>query len=131
MDIRRFDLDAQGLARVVGELEARILETIWACRRTTVKDVTDALGPDAHVKTIMTVMNRMVEKNLLRRERHGRAFRYEPVADRETFMTSVTSRVLSGLLADFPQPTLAHFVESADADQLAALEQLIRSRRGE
>lgn len=29
------------------------------------------------------------------------------------------------------QPTLAHFVESADAEQLAALEALIRSRRGD
>ena len=131
MDIRRFDLDAQGLARVLGELEAKILEVIWASERVTVKDVTDALGPNAHVKTIMTVMNRMVDKARLRRERRGRAFYYEPVTDRETFMSGVTSRVLAGLLADFPQPTLAHFVESADTEQLAALEALIRSRRGE
>lgn len=131
MDIRRFDLDAKGLARVLGELEARILEVVWSLERATVKDVTDALGPNAHVKTIMTVMNRMVEKELLRRERHGRAFWYEPITDRETFMAGVTSRVLAGLLADFPQPTLAHFVESADPEQLAALEALIRSRRGE
>jgi predicted transcriptional regulator len=97
----------------------------------TVKDVTDALGPDAHVKTIMTVMNRMVGKALLQRERRGRAFYYAPVIDRETFLAGVASRVLAGLLADFPQPTLAHFVESADAEQLAALEALIRSRRGD
>lgn len=131
MDVRRFDLDAQGLARVLGELEAKVLEVVWAGERVTVKDVTDALGPAAHVKTIMTVMNRMVEKALLRRERHGRAFYYEPVTDRDTFMAGVTSRVLAGLLADFPQPTLAHFVESAGAEQLAALEALIRSRRGD
>ena len=131
MDVRRFDLDAQGLARVLGELEAKVLEVVWAGGRVTVKDVTDALGPAAHIKTIMTVMNRMVEKALLRRERHGRAFYYEPVTDRDTFMAGVASRVLAGLLADFPQPTLAHFVESADTEQLAALEALIRSRRGD
>jgi len=130
MDIRRFDLDAHGLARVLGELEAKILEIVWSRERATVKDVTDALGPTAHLKTTMTVMNRMVEKALLRRERRGRAFSYEPISDRETFMAGVTSQVLAGLLADFPQPTLAHFVESTDPEQLAALEALLRSRRG-
>ncbi len=44
MEIRRFDLDSHGLARVVGELQARILEVVWALERPTVKDVTDALG---------------------------------------------------------------------------------------
>lgn len=130
MEIRRFDLDAQGLARVVGELEARILEVVWSRPRVTVKDVTEALGPHAHVKTIMTVMNRMVDKHLLLRERRGRAFVYEPSIDRETFMVRVSSRVLDGLLADFRRPTLAHFVEAADAEQLAELEELIRRRRG-
>lgn len=130
MEIRRFDLEAQGLARVLGELEAKILEVVWAQRQTTVKEVTDALGPDANLKTIMTVMNRMVEKRLLRRERRGRAFYYDAVADREAFMNGIASQVLAGLLADFPQPTLAHFIESADPEQLAALEALIRRRRG-
>lgn len=130
MEIRRFDLEAQGLARVLGELEAKILEVVWAQQQTTVKEVTDALGPDANLKTIMTVMNRMVEKHLLRRERRSRAYYYEAVADRETFMNGIASQVLAGLLADFPQPTLAHFVESADPEQLAALEALIRRRRG-
>ena len=129
MDIRRFDLDAQGVARVLGELEARILEAVWSCEQATVKDVTDALGPDAHLKTVMTVMNRMVDKGLLRRERRGRAYYYQPVSDRETFTTQIANRVLTGLMADFRQPTLAHFVESANPDQLAELEALIRTRR--
>lgn len=131
MDIRRFDLAARGLARVVGELEARILEIVWSLERATVKDVTDALGPDAHIKTVMTVMNRMVEKRLLRRDRHGRAYAYEPVASREAFMAQVADRVLDGLMSDFRAPTLARFIETADPAHLAELEALIRSRRGE
>lgn len=130
MEIRRFDLEAQGLARVLGELEAKILEVVWAHQQATVKEVTDALGSAANLKTTMTVMNRMVEKRLLRRERRGRAYFYEAVTEREAFMNGIASRVLAGLLADFPQPTLAHFVESADPEQLAALEALIRRRRG-
>ena len=131
MDIRRFDLGARGLARVLGDLEARILEIVWVRERATVKDVTDALGPDAHIKTVMTVMNRMVDKRLLRRERHGRAYDYEPIASRDAFMAQVADRVLDGLMSDFRQPTLARFIETADQTHLAELEALIRSRRSE
>ncbi|MDQ3547444.1 MAG: BlaI/MecI/CopY family transcriptional regulator [Chloroflexota bacterium] len=131
MDIRRFDLDAQGLARVLGELEAKILEVVWSRGRVTVKDVTDALGPQTNVKTVMTVMNRMVEKECLRRQRSGRAFYYESATDREIFMAQVARRVMAGLMTDFRTPTLAHLIDDADPEQLAELEALIRSRRGD
>jgi predicted transcriptional regulator len=129
VEIRRFDLDAQGLARVLGELEAKILEAVWSLQQPTVRDVTDWLGPGAHVKTTMTVMNRMVEKGLLHRERHGRAFCYEPVAERESFMAQIAARVLASLMTDFPRPTVAYFLDTANAEQLAELEDLLRSRR--
>lgn len=131
MEIRRFDLDAQGLARVVGEFEARVLEAIWAQGTSTVKEVTEVLGPNAHHKTVMTIMNRMVEKRLLDREPlgQGRAFAYRAVTDRETFMSQVASQVMAGLLADFGRPTLAHFVDGINPEQLAELESLIERKR--
>jgi predicted transcriptional regulator len=129
MSIRRFDLEARGLARVVGELEARILEAVWELGRVTVKDVTAQLGPDMHLKTVMTVTNRMVDKALLVRERQGRAYYYEAASDRESFMAQVVSRVLDGLAADFGRPTLAHFVDAADPEQIAELEEALRKRR--
>jgi predicted transcriptional regulator len=129
VNIRQFDLDAQGLGRVVGDLQARILEAIWIDQPRTVRDIAALLEGEHHPKSVMTVMNRMVEKGLLRRERQGRAYLYRATMDREAFMAGVARQVLDGLLADFRRPTLAHFVEAADADQLAELEALIRRRR--
>ena len=129
LPVRRFDLDAQGLARVLGDLEARILEAVWAHQPVTVKDLTAALGPDAHFKTPMTVMNRLVEKGLLQRDRHGRAFLYTAAVARETFLRRITEQVVTGLLTDFRQPALASFVDAADPEQLDELEALIRKRR--
>lgn len=129
MKISRFALGSQGLARVLGELEARILEVVWTLGQATVKDVAAELGPEAHVKTVMTVMNRMVEKGVLHREARGRSFVYSAVLDRERFAQQVASRVLSGLLADFGKPTLAHFVQEIPPEQLAELERLIAERR--
>lgn len=129
MKINRFALDSRGLARVLGELEARILEAVWELGEATVKDVAATLGPGTHVKTVMTVMNRMVEKGVLQRRRRGRGYAYVAAADRERFVQQVARRVLSGLLADFGSPTLAHFVEEIPPDQLAELERLISERR--
>lgn len=131
MEIRRFDLDGQGLARVVGELEARILEVVWARDTTTVREVTEALGPNVHHKTVMTIMNRMVEKGLLSRRAlgKGRTFTYQAVTDRETFMSQVARRVVAGLMADFGRPALAHFVDGIAPEHLAELEALIERRR--
>ncbi len=127
--IRRFDLDERGLSRVLGELESHILQAVWLLGQPTVKEVAAALGPDAHVKTVMTVMNRMAEKDLLRRQRRGRHFVYTASLDQASFMQQVADRVLSGLLADFGQPTLAHFVQGVSDEQLAELERLISKRR--
>lgn len=131
MEIRRFDLDTRGLARVVGELEARILEVVWARGTATVKEVTEALGPNAHPKTVMTIMNRMVEKGLLNRKMlgQGRTFTYDAATGRETFMSQVVSRVIAGLMADFGQPAMAHFVDGINSEQLAELEALIQRKR--
>lgn len=127
--IRRFDLDERGLSRVLGELESHIMQAIWQLGQATVKEVVTALGPDAHVKTVMTVMNRMAEKDLLRRQRRGRHFVYTASLDQETFMQQVADRVLSGLLTDFGRPTLAHFVQEVSVEQLDELERLISERR--
>ena len=127
--IRRFDLDRRGLARVLGALEADILEAVWALGQPTVKDVVSALGPPAHRKTVMTVMNRMVEKGLLSRERRGRHFAYGAALFRDAFVGQVVDQVLTGLRADFGGVALAHFIDGATPEQLAELEQFLAARR--
>ncbi len=127
--IRRFDLDRQGLARVLGDLEADILQAVWVLGEPTVKDVTATLGSSAHIKTVMTVMNRMVEKGLLNRHRCGRGFVYSATLPREDFLEQVVDQVLTGLLTDFGGASLAHFVNGATSEQLKDLERLIAKQR--
>ncbi len=133
MDIHRFNLDGSGLTRVLGELEARIMEAIWRLGAPTGKEICDALGPGSHYKTVLTVVNRLVEKGLLTREPTGdRAFRYRAVESREAFLGRVSARVANGLVGDFGRQALAHLVGAADAvdpSYLDELERLVRERR--
>ncbi len=134
MNIHRFNFDGLGLTRVLGELEARIMEAVWQLGTPTGKEICDALDPGAHYKTVLTVTNRLVEKGLLIREPTGaRAFRYRARESREVFLDRVAASVAGGLVADFGEHGLAQLVRAAetlDPAYLDELERLLRERKG-
>lgn len=134
MTIQRFSLSRRGLARVLGDLEARIVESVWELEAPTGKEICDALGSASNYKTVITVTNRLVDKGVLTREpTQGRAYRYRAVEDREAFLLRVAGSVASGLVGDFGQPALAQFVQAAeevDPAYLDELERLVRERKG-
>lgn len=133
MDIQRFDLDKRGLSRVLGELEARIMDAIWQLGTATGHEICGVLGPDTHYKTVLTVTNRLVGKGLLTREPgDGRAFRYRAVEDRDAFHSRIAGSVASELISDFGRSALARLVQAVDdvdPAYLDELERLVRERK--
>ncbi|MFZ2488103.1 MAG: BlaI/MecI/CopY family transcriptional regulator, partial [Anaerolineae bacterium] len=90
------------------------------------------LGPTYNYKTVMTVLNRLVDKEALTRERVSRAFIYRPRQSREVFLARVSRAIMGGLVRDFGSLAVAQFVETLDEidpDQLAELERLVQERR--
>jgi|SRR5579859_4579786 len=134
MHVRAFRLNQRGLARLFGELEAKIMLATWSLEEATVQEVVLRLGKSANYKTVMTVMNRLVQKGYLQRRKVSRAFVYTPRVPREELMARVSRQVLDGLLADFGPSVLAQFVDvvaetdRARLDQLAALVETKLSR---
>jgi predicted transcriptional regulator len=131
MRLNAFRLNQQGLGRLFGELEAKIMTVIWSLEEPTVQDVVDRLGKRANYKTVMTVMNRLVEKGLLERRKVSRAFVYVPHFTREELMERLSRQVLDGLITDFGPAVLAQFVDAvAETDQarLAELADLVESK---
>lgn len=131
--VRTFRLGGTGLERVLGELEASIMEAVWRAGEAAVQEVCDALGPDHNYKTVMTVMNRLVEKKLLSRRRVSKAFLYSAVEERQQFVNRISHRVASGLVSDFGATAIAQFVDAVDElspDDLSLLEELVRRKTG-
>ncbi len=132
--VQAFKLDQRGLTRVFGELEAQIMDAVWELEEPTVGDVCDYLGPNHNYKTVMTVMNRLVDKRILTRQRVGRAYSYAPCDSREVFLARVSRNVVEGLLQDFGDLAIAQFVSAVDRidpAQLAELQAMIEARMGE
>lgn len=129
--VQTFKLDRRGLARVFGELEAQIMDVVWKLGEPTVGDVCDHLDAGCNYKTVMTVMNRLVDKGILSRRRVGRAYSYVPCESREAFLSRVSRNVMEGLLEDFGDVAIAQFitaVDRVDPTQLAELQALIAAR---
>ena len=72
--------------RIFGELELAILNAFQKDGSIrTVRDVLQALGREDKYTTIMTVMNRLVTKGELHREREGQCYLYSLQAKKQRY----------------------------------------------
>ena len=128
MCVRSFD-DA---ARVLGDLEQRVMEIVWRDHPLAVRDVKMRLGRKPAYTTVMTTLDRLFKKGLLARDKEGLAFVYRPAIDRAEYQRRVVEAAVAPLLADGAGAVLAAFVDVAadvSSAHLAELEKLIAARR--
>jgi predicted transcriptional regulator len=123
-DISVFRTDRPGIRKVLGDLEADIMDVIWARpadEGTTVRDVFEVLYDRRRrardtiaYTTVMNTMARMARKNLLRVEKADQAYVYHPTASREEFVSRFVGRILEDLFVSFAGPTEAAVAELPD-----------------
>ena len=112
--------------RRFGELEAVIMDRLWERRRPTlVREIVDDLRDDRPLAytTVMTVMENLHRKGWLRRERDGRAWRYEPTGSRSSYTAELMNDAL-GTSTD-RRTALAHFVLQMSPHDAALLQQAL------
>lgn len=114
-------------SRVLGPLEAEVMGIVWSQRRPmTVRAVLDRLnagrGAPLAYTTVMTVMARLAEKEILHRELDGRGYVYEAAA------ADPAAIAVRSVVRDFGEAAVAQFVDEARADPKLRrrLEQLLR-----
>jgi predicted transcriptional regulator len=118
--------------RQFGELEAVIMERLWAWGRPAlVREMVEELRQDRPLAytTVMTVMENLHRKGWLRRERDGRAWRYEPTGSRSGYTAALMSDAL-GTGAD-RRTALAHFVLQMSPHDVALLREALDQARRE
>lgn len=132
-DLQTFRLRERGLGRVLGGLEAAIMEILWDGGPLAIAEVQAALTPrQLAFNTVMTVLNRLAAKGLVRREQGGRRSFYSPTRSREAFLADLTRDVAGGLVRDFGDYAVVQFVEALEREdpaRLAELEALLQARR--
>lgn len=132
--ISDFKPHKDGFRKVLGDLEADIMQIVWTEEKSTVRDVYEKLRLQREIAytTVMTIMSRLAEKKLLEKEQIGNAYVYRPTISEQEFARKVVSEVLDGLLEEFAEPAISHFVDrlsNEDEQKIAKLEALIKERR--
>jgi len=108
--------------RRFGELEAVIMERLWERGRPAlVREILEDLSQDRAIAytTVMTVMDNLHRKGWLRRERDGRAWRYEPTGSRSGYTAALMNEALE-TSAD-RRRALAHFALQMSPHDAAVL----------
>ena len=125
VDASPADVD-QDLGWPLGSLEMRILRAVWSRGSGTVREILADIAPDHPIAytTVMTVMGRLAEKGLLRRELIGKTYQYAPAVTPEEFAASVSQRMVRSLVAEFGELAVAQFslqLDRVDPDRLRRL----------
>ena len=97
--LRGFRPTARGIKRVLGELEADVINVLWQQPNQTVVEVEERLRRKREIAhtTVLTTLDRMHRKGYLSREKQGKAFVYSPRYTREEFERRGFEKAVVGL----------------------------------
>lgn len=116
--------DARDERRPAGELEAAVMAALWtAGAPLTPGQVQNELGFGLARTTVTTILTRLHEKGVVRRERQGRGYAYVPVQDAQGL---TARRMHTELDRDTDRETvLARFVAQLSPGDERVLRQLL------
>ena len=115
----------------LGELESAVMDHIWECDGfVTVPEVYRSVGKKRRLAytTVMTVMSRLHDKDLLHRDEDRRPYSYWPAMSREDFSAGLMLGILANL--DERGAVLARFVERIGPRDAELLRKLVRKGQG-
>lgn len=129
--IRKFNIQESGLNRFFGPLESKIMDILWCQEDMTIKEVQAVLEKEkpTNFNTVMTVMNRLVEKEILQKKLIGRSSYYKPVQSREDFINTQSKEMTHELMDEFGSVVVSHMLdalEDVDAELVKKLELKIK-----
>jgi predicted transcriptional regulator len=116
-------------SREFGPLEGEIMEAVWrADRAVSVREIVEALnagrGEPLAYTTVMTVMNRLADKQALARSPAGRSYVYEATAP------DPAGIAVKNVIRTYGDEAVAHFVDQArgDPELRRRMEQMLREQ---
>ncbi|MCF2941456.1 BlaI/MecI/CopY family transcriptional regulator [Paenibacillus alkaliterrae] len=131
-------LSGEGMNRFFGPLEARIMEIVWEHGDISIKRVHALLDEELSFNTVMTILNRLVEKGHLTKNSSGKgrnkSSHFQPVQSKEQFIQEQTRIVTEGLVQEYGQLVVNHFFdafEQTDPQLMKLMEERINQWKRE
>ncbi|KRE40017.1 BlaI/MecI/CopY family transcriptional regulator [Paenibacillus sp. Soil522] len=114
MEIKNFKYGEVGLNRFFGSLEAKIMDNLWEADELSIKEVQLRLEKEKPVNfnTVMTVMNRLLDKGILEKRLKGRLSLFRPIESKEAFIEQQSKRLTENLLDEFGDVVINHMIDA-------------------
>ncbi|HEX4203917.1 MAG TPA: BlaI/MecI/CopY family transcriptional regulator [Ktedonobacteraceae bacterium] len=135
-DISTFRPDRPGIRKVLGDLEAEIMELVWERppqQGIAVREIFELLHARRRIAytTVMNTMTRLAKKNLLHCEKKDIAYIYYPNFTQQAFVARFVSLILEDLFVSFSGATLEGIRQIHNPQAAASARQLFEevSRR--
>ena len=115
--------------------ELEVLQTLWESESLTVREVMDELNkarPRAYT-SVMSLLNVMVDKKMLVREPHGRAYKYRVADSRENTLGSLVNDLVKRAFDGSKSALVAQLLDGSapTSEELNEIQKLIeRHQRG-
>jgi len=111
----------------ISEAEFEVMKAIWQNNPATAKDLLKNLDKDWHLKTLNTLLGRLVKKGALSYEKSGREYIYSPLIEQDSYIKQKSKSFLHKLFGGRLSPLVAHFSKHDDLRQedIDALKKLI------
>jgi predicted transcriptional regulator len=102
------------------------MDVVWKYSPVTAREVCDRMTGrwERAYTTIMTTMDRLHRKGLLRRQKDGQAWRYDPVLSAPEFAKAVADSLAGRILSANQDTALHAFVDAAASVDEALLDRL-------
>jgi predicted transcriptional regulator len=132
--LRTFRPERSGIRKILGDLEAEIMEYIWkgpAEQGVTVREVFEAISARRHIAytTVMSTMTRLAKKQVLRVTTEQTAYQYFPSMTQDALLSHVAGRMMEDVLLHFSDALQGPDAEPDTLERARSLLEEITERR--
>ena len=121
------------MADKISSAEHEVMEVLWRESPLTANEVAERVpaGKDWSIRTVKTMLARLLAKGALTHEAQGRRYLYRPAVRREDYVAAESGRLIDRLFGGRVTPLVAHLAERGELSErdVKEIEALIRNLR--
>ncbi len=114
----------------ISDAEHAVMEVLWEEAPLAAADVADRVDPERgwSVRTVKTLLSRLLAKGALVHEEEGRRYLYRPAIAREDFVERESEKLLDRMFGGRVTPLVAHLAERnrLSPEDIAEIEALLK-----
>jgi len=119
------------MAERISSAELEIMEVLWRESPLIASEIAERVpaSRDWSIRTVKTLLSRLLAKGALRHEAEGRRYLYRPAVARDDYVAQESRRLLDRLFGGSVTPLVAHLAEhdSLSARDIAEIEALLKA----